>query len=685
MAEDYGIENSVNIRTIYDTAGPFTDGQDGILENSGAKIEFFLGTNGTSYLPFRNNQSYHYPPFWSSTTSVPNAFVGAIGTDEIGRFPMIGTVISDHASHEGNLHANWLAFHPSAEMDDPNVFLMRISAMRFNTIAGYTLYFGATSGASCSFRITTNTDETHLAQTSVNTASSTPSTGWTYVGTEDQYTNVHKYTKSAINIEGNDYIDIRIDGDGHFGGDASVLKVILHLKPLTQIIFSNNVLTIENSINASDTDEVQFVLPTGESMTNFSVTNFTGSGTITYTLATDGATDITGTFTEAGTNLLAGTPLFAIAADTTYTLALISSATINYTITGTKLSTMFSSEYSNLQLIDAGYYTQQQLIDGNFWIADVNANHFLPIYGENLMDISGGNLIVRDNFIMGSGNIDVSNVLFKRPCTFDAAISVNTKLIVTGDVSMGVGVLNVAGDIQINGNLSVETYKNNSISTSAVMSDGSITGSNITSIFNDASYDKLQINGDVSLNATIATPGYMTGTVYTPSVYQDSSTKVTYFGASTSLKLTNGIKFSDGTILNTTNVSSGSVASNNIVFKASRFNNMTVSGVFTSNQVVSSSDYRIKTNIQELDETHTIDKLRPVTYYQTKLKKNAIGFIAHELQEHYPELVEGEKDGDKMQSVNYTGILAILINEIKQLKQNIKDTRNTLSAQNSAS
>ena len=112
---------------------------------------------------------------------------------------------------------------------------------------------------------------------------------------------------------------------------------------------------------------------------------------------------------------------------------------------------------------------------------------------------------------------------------------------------------------------------------------------------------------------------------------------------------------------------------------------MTVTGDFASNPPLSASDYRIKTNIQELDETHTIDKLRPVTYYQTQMKKNAIGFIAHELQEHYPELVEGEKDGDKMQSVNYTGILAILINEIKQLKQNIKDTRNTLSGQNSAS
>jgi len=174
------------------------------------------------------------------------------------------------------------------------------------------------------------------------------------------------------------------------------------------------------------------------------------------------------------------------------------------------------------------------------------------------------------------------------------------------------------------------------------------------------------------------------GIGYTPPVYQASSDKVTYFGASTKLKLTNGIQLSDNTIVNTTNISSGTYATNDVVFKPSHFDNMTVTGDFASNPPLSASDYRIKTNIQELDETHTIDKLRPVTYYQTQMKKNAIGFIAHELQEHYPELVEGEKDGDKMQSVNYTGILAILVNEIKNLKQNIKDTRNTLSAQNSA-
>ena len=277
----------------------------------------------------------------------------------------------------------------------------------------------------------------------------------------------------------------------------------------TPLTFTDDILTIENSISQNDTDPVSFVLPAGYEMSNLNVTNFSGTGTVTYTLSTDGATDITGTFSASGTNLLSGNPILVIAADTTYILTLTADASITYTIMGTRLYTMSSSEYSISQLITAGY-TQQQLLDGNFWIADDTANRFFPIYDDGLLDVSGGNMIVRDNFIMGTGNIDLSNVLIKQPSTFDADISVTNRLFVTGDVSMGTVGLNVAGDITIDGNLSVESYKDNSISPSAVKSDadGSITESNMTAIMNDSSYDKLQMNGDVSLNSTISTPGY---------------------------------------------------------------------------------------------------------------------------------------------------------------------------------
>ena len=48
-----------------------------------------------------------------------------------------------------------------------------------------------------------------------------------------------------------------------------------------------------------------------------------------------------------------------------------------------------------------------------------------------------------------------------------------------------------------------------------------------------------------------------------------------------------------------------------------------------------------------------------------------MGFIAHELQEHFPFLVSGEKDGPTNQSVNYIGLIALLTKEIQELKQRV--------------
>jgi hypothetical protein len=85
-----------------------------------------------------------------------------------------------------------------------------------------------------------------------------------------------------------------------------------------------------------------------------------------------------------------------------------------------------------------------------------------------------------------------------------------------------------------------------------------------------------------------------------------------------------------------------------------------------------SSDYRIKENITQLDSTFIVDNLNPVTYLNNKLGKQDIGLIAHELQEIYPELVHGMKDGEQLQSVNYIGLIPILIKEVKMLKERVK-------------
>jgi hypothetical protein len=85
------------------------------------------------------------------------------------------------------------------------------------------------------------------------------------------------------------------------------------------------------------------------------------------------------------------------------------------------------------------------------------------------------------------------------------------------------------------------------------------------------------------------------------------------------------------------------------------------------------SDYREKDNVMELDETFNVDVLRPVVYDFKPLGKKHVGFIAHEVQEFYPFLVSGEKDGKETQSLNYNGLIGILTKEIKDLKKKVRE------------
>jgi hypothetical protein len=101
------------------------------------------------------------------------------------------------------------------------------------------------------------------------------------------------------------------------------------------------------------------------------------------------------------------------------------------------------------------------------------------------------------------------------------------------------------------------------------------------------------------------------------------------------------------------------------------FDSLAVTKAVTAASFNATSDYRIKTSITDLDPTFTTDHLRPVKYTNINDKKEYIGFIAHEIQQTYPYLVTGEKDGEETQTMNYDGIIGILVNEIKMLKQRI--------------
>ena len=99
---------------------------------------------------------------------------------------------------------------------------------------------------------------------------------------------------------------------------------------------------------------------------------------------------------------------------------------------------------------------------------------------------------------------------------------------------------------------------------------------------------------------------------------------------------------------------------------------VTATGQITAASFNATSDYRIKENILDLSSVHIIDNLRPVTYTNTSLNKQCMGFIAHEVQNEYPFLVNGVKDGPSNQNLDYNGIIPLLVKEVKELKEQVK-------------
>ena len=98
----------------------------------------------------------------------------------------------------------------------------------------------------------------------------------------------------------------------------------------------------------------------------------------------------------------------------------------------------------------------------------------------------------------------------------------------------------------------------------------------------------------------------------------------------------------------------------------------------TTTSYVTSSDYRLKENIQPITTgLATISQLKPVFYDWSINKSKGEGFIAHELQEVVPECVFGEKDAVnedgsiKPQGVDYSKLVATLTAAIQELNAKV--------------
>jgi len=89
-----------------------------------------------------------------------------------------------------------------------------------------------------------------------------------------------------------------------------------------------------------------------------------------------------------------------------------------------------------------------------------------------------------------------------------------------------------------------------------------------------------------------------------------------------------------------------------------------------------SSDYRLKQDLKDYEGLSLISKIKTYDYEWKSDNTRSYGVMAHELQEIIPQAVVGEKDGEKMQGVDYSKIVPVLIKAIQELQAQINELKN---------
>ena len=158
---------------------------------------------------------------------------------------------------------------------------------------------------------------------------------------------------------------------------------------------------------------------------------------------------------------------------------------------------------------------------------------------------------------------------------------------------------------------------------------------------------------------------------------------VTGVATATSFKVGTAISISDGAISATTFHGNGAALtgidatslkdSGGSIKAQANPGGVVITGVCTATDFDSTSDARLKTNVQVVDGALSkVNELRGVSFNWIETGQPSYGVIAQELETVLPELVHG---GDP-KKVNYNGIIGVLIESIKELSARVDELEN---------
>jgi hypothetical protein len=241
--------------------------------------------------------------------------------------------------------------------------------------------------------------------------------------------------------------------------------------------------------------------------------------------------------------------------------------------------------------------------------------------------------------------VDPNLVLFKNP---QGNLAVSGNLIVNGSGAFSGGVttstLNAtdgvfSGNVNVGGSLSA----NSGNFTNDITANGISLSANLSAV-NGNFTNNVSVVGSVSANSGNFVDGDFTGDV---TIVGDVSANTCTF---------------------TTGTFTDSVTSTNV--NASR---ATFSGDVTARDFVSLSDVALKDNVETISNPlGVLSSVRGVSFDWKDGYGSSIGVIAQEVEAVLPQLVTSNQN----KSVNYNGLIGILVEAVKQLSQEVNELKN---------
>ena len=101
------------------------------------------------------------------------------------------------------------------------------------------------------------------------------------------------------------------------------------------------------------------------------------------------------------------------------------------------------------------------------------------------------------------------------------------------------------------------------------------------------------------------------------------------------------------------------------------------SDLYVDGQVYSLSDKRAKSNIQKVKSPEAILRIEGKTFNWKKNNKKDIGFIAQDVENHFPEAVKVGKDG--LKRIDYSKLIVPLLELVKHQQKEIEVLKNIIT------